>query len=118
MKGYEYLVNYLRIVNVEYHEGDQIWFIHRGRIIFVDKLDHPACRILCLHKTEGYDLHDLLKLCSLLNLDRIFLKYAVVDSVVWCAYEFTPTDDTTFSQYNGYIEAVIEGIDRLFDSEE
>ena len=115
MKGYEYL---LRGLNEEgfrkSDEGNYFSFKYEGNTYIVFKNDSPYLQVLLLLKADGYSRTQMLEACNKLNDDKFVVKFTVHDSVIWCSYEFKPSDETTNDEFDLILTLLDKGSDELF----
>lgn len=102
MKGFEYLVKFLKEEGFRYDEEDSLLsFKVQGLTFNAFKGDTPLLQIFLSFGIEGQNRSKLLELCNSLNQDLFVIKFTVNkdSNRVWCSYEFEPNASTTSDDF-------------------
>lgn len=102
MKGFEYLVKFLKEEGFRYDENDsRLSFKVQGNPFYAYKNDSRFLQIVLFLDIEGQNRSKMLELCNSLNQDLFVIKFTVNkdSNRVWCSYEFEPNASTTSDDF-------------------
>lgn len=115
MKGYEYLLRFLNDEGFRKSDEENYFsFKFEGNTYIVFKLDSPYLQVVLLLNGESYNRTQMLEACNKLNNDKFIVKFVVRNSIIWCSYEFKPSDETTNEEYALIMTALDKGSDELY----
>lgn len=115
MTGCDYLKNFLQEEGFRFMEEEQyISFKFEGTTYFAFKRDSSFLQIVLVCNTKRFDRHKILETCNELNIDKTVVKFTLNEDVVWCNYEFFPTEHTPADFFEMILSIMNKTSDELF----
>jgi hypothetical protein len=114
MKGYEYLLNFLREEGFKFNEEDSIIsFKFEGNTYVAFKKDSSLLTILQICNADGHSRTELLEKCNEFNENYYIIKFTVHGSNIWCTYEFEPSEHTTSDDFSFCFKLIDKATDEI-----
>lgn len=117
MYGYEYLKNFLREEGFRVNDKEKSFSFKYNGVSFTvykDKTKYLVINLLCTVKDASRS--KILEVCNDLNRSKFILKFSVdSENLVWCSYEFIPTDKTDSDDFDTIFHFLDQATDEMFE---